>query len=332
MNGRHHLARRVGVIALGSALLAGCAGTVPEPRPAATPDEPLPALSVEQADEVLAAIAETVRAADESRNPQELSRRVADPALTLRTAQYTLAGRSGGDSPATPLSTTDQVLAVGASEEWPRTVMAVTEPPEGSTAPLLLALRQDEPRAAYRLTSWVVLFPGVETPPMAGPDVGSAQLPADAADLVATPTDTLARYADVLAKGDESEHAGLFEADPYVEQLQQELETGRRSLEGIADVSLSSAADPGSLVALETVDGGALVLGVVRTTTDYIKRLDGSTLRLGGQAGDWLRDGEVPSRANVRHDSMVAFYIPPSGEEKITVLGAERILVGATKA
>lgn len=332
MNRRQHVMRGLGAAGIVAAALVGCATALPEPRPAAEPAEPLPALTVAQVDDVLAAVGDAVAAADEARTPDALLPRAADPALRLRTAQYTLSARSDGERTPTSFATTDQFLAVGASEEWPRTIMAVTEPPEGETAPLLLVLRQDEPRAQYKLVSWVVLFPGVEIPAVPAPETGTAQLPPDAEGLLATPAETLARYADVLAKGTESEHADLFGANPYVDQLQEELATSRASLEGIAQISLNASTGPEEPVALATADGGALVVGVVETVTDYIKTLDGSTVRLGSAAGAWLRGGEISSRANVRHQAMVAFHVPPEDGENITVLGAEPVLVDASKA
>jgi hypothetical protein len=210
--------------------------------------------------------------------------------------------------------------------------MAVTEPPQGGNAPLLIVLRQAEPRDQYKLVSWVRLFPGVETPEMAGPQAGSPQLPHDAEGLLASPGETVARYADVLAKGSESAHAGFFAPDTHREHVRADLETSRASVREIAEVSFIATGERDSAVSLETADGGALVVGLVRTSAGFRKTLAGSTLTLGGDIGDWLGDGNVPSRADARHASMVAFYVPPAGEGTVTVLGAERVLTDASKA
>lgn len=327
---RGRAAAGTGALALG--LLAGCAAPPPAPNPPGPPDEPLPVLTVNQSDAVLTALGETLAAADPSGDAGALDARVTDPARGLRAAQYTLAERSDGDRPPPPITTDDDVIMLGAAEAWPRTFMAVTAPPEGSATPLLLVLRQADARSPFRLHSWARLFPGVETPEMAGPEIGSRQLAADAEGLVVTPAEALDRYADVLATGEASEHDDSFTPDPYVQQLQSELQAGRSSLEGIAEIRVNGASSPESIVALETTDGGALVVGVVRTSTDYKKTLSGATLRLGGEAGDWLGDGNVPALANVVHDSMVVFYVPPADSEgKIAVLGAEPVLVAASK-
>jgi hypothetical protein len=321
----------VGSIAVASALLAGCAQEIPEPSPQPAASEPAPVLTVEQTESVLAAIGEVLAAADSSRDEAALSARLADPALKLRAAQYTLADRSDGEREPTPLTTEDQVLILGATEGWPRTVMAVTQPPSGQTAPLLIVVRQDNARSPYKLRAWVRLFAGIETPAMGSVEVGSLPLEKDAEGLRATPADTLTWYGDLLTTGSESEHADAFEEDPYVTALQAEVETGRTSLEGIAEITVNSLAERDGVIALQTADGGALVVGQLITSTGYKKTLSGSTLELSGEAGDWLGDGTVPALASVRHDSMVAFYVPPSADGKITVLGADRVLTDASK-
>lgn len=331
MSGHRHLARVIGSVAVGSALLAGCAQEIPQPDPEAPASESAPVLTLEQTESVLKAIGEVLAAADASRDEGALSARLADPALKLRTAQYTLADRSDGAREPTPLTTEDQVIILGASDGWPRTVMAVTQPPSGETAPLLIVVRQDSPRSVYKLHSWVRLFAGVETPAMGSVEVGSLPLDKDADGLRATPADTLTWYGDLLTKGSASEHADAFEEDPYVAALEAEVENGRTSLEGIAEITVNSLAERDGVIALQTADGGALVVGQVVTSTGYKKTLSGATLELSGEAGDWLGDGNVPALASVRHDSMVAFYVPPSPDGTITVLGADRVLTDASK-
>lgn len=324
--------RRVALPAVLALGLAGCAVAIPDPQPDPVPAAPVSVLSETQVDAVLAAVTETLAAADGALDGEALAARLGDPALAMRRAQYTLAERSDGARALTPLTTQDQVVVVAATDAWPRTVMAVTTPPEGATVPLLIVVTQAEPRAPYTMRSWVRLFPGVETPAFASPEVGSPPVPADAGGLVATPSDTVARYADLLARGSESEHAGTFESDPYSESLAESLSSSRSTLEGIADVTFGADPVEDHLVALGTADGGALVVGTVITTTTYTKTLEGATLTLRGEVGEWLGDGDVPTSATATHLSTVAFYVPVAADgATITVLGAERVLSDATK-
>ena len=315
----------------GSLALAGCTQALPTPSPDAVSEVAMPVLTVEQVDGVLADVGSVLALADSSGDVSGLSDRLAEPALTIRSAQFRLNSLSGGSRPPSPLTTEDRVVVVAAENGWPRTLMAVTVTPASSTTPLLLVLRQQDARSPYLLTSWVSLFPGVETPAMAAPQVGSAMLAGDAEGLRATPADVLTWYGNVLSDGAESEHADAFAPDIYSEKLQEELETGRASVEGIGTIGLDALADTGGVVAFETADGGALVVGQVTTSTNYKKTLSGATLTLGGEAAAWLGDGAVPALASVRHDSMIAFYVPASESEQITVLGAERALTNASK-
>lgn len=330
MSGRR-TRRTVAALALSPVLLAGCAASVPETSPDPVPAEPLPVLSTEQVEEVLDAVGEVLAAADSAQDGALLDPRVGVPARDLRAAQYTLAERSDGSRAPTPLTTEEEVLVVAATDGWPRTVMAVTLPPEESTVHLLLVLEQEDPRSAYTLRSWARLFPGTETPELASPEVGSAQPDADAEGLVATPAETVARYADVLVNGSESEYAAQFETDPYAEQLAEGLASSRSTLEGIADVQFTAAPVEDQLAVLATADGGALVVGTIASTTTYDKTLEGSTVTLGGDVGDWLEDGDVGQTATVDHTSTVAFLVPADGDgETISVLGAERVLTSAS--
>ena len=317
--------------AAGSLALAGCTQVLPAPGPEPVSDVALPALTVEQVDDVLADVGSVLALADSSGDVSGLAERLADPALAIRNAQFRLNSLSDGSRPPTPLTTEDRVVVVAAENGWPRMLMAVTVTPSSSTTPLLLVLRQQDARSQYLLTSWVSLFPGVETPAMAAPQVGSAMLPGDAEGLRATPAEVLTWYGSVLADGPESEHAEAFAPDIYSQKLQDELESGRESVEGIGTISLDALADTGGVVAFETADGGALVVGQVTTSTNYKKTLSGATLTLGGEAAAWLGGGNVSALAAIRHDSMIAFHVPASESEQITVLGAERALTNASK-
>jgi hypothetical protein len=329
---RTRAGRALGAALATGALLAACAAPIPAPNPDPEPAEPLPVLDTSQTEDVLAAVQEALAAGDAARNVDALRPRVEDPALAMRSAQYTLQERSSGRRTPTPLSTEDQVIVVAATDAWPRTLLAVTLPPEGTTSPLLLTLAQDDPRAQYRLWSWARLFPGVQTPPVASPEVGSPELPADATGLVATPAETVSHYADVLVKGSSSEYAGQFESDPFIDQVRKEAQSARDNLSGIADVAFQASAVPDEVVALGTADEGAVVVGELTTSLTFTKRLQGSTLRLGGELGQWLGDGTVPSIAKATFTAIVAFNVPKAAEgAKITVLGAERVLVNVLK-
>lgn len=327
-------ARRLigGGLAVAALALAGCAPALPEPAPEPTPPAPLAVLDPDQAAAVITALDEVLVAGDSAKDAALLAPRVENPALSMRAAQYTLDERSDGQRAPTPLTTADQVRVVAATDTWPRTLIAVTEPPEGTTSPLVLTLKQDDPRDQYHLWTWARLLPGVETPPLANPETGSPQLPSDASGLVLTPTETVAAFADVLAKGDQSEHAATFTTNPFLEQVRSELQSQTSNLEGLARVELQAAPVEGAVYAMGTVDDGAVVVGVLTLSTTITKTLSGSTLTLGGPIGQWLGEGTIPSIAKVTYTAPVVFEVPAAADgATITVMGAERVLVDATK-
>jgi hypothetical protein len=327
-------ARRLigGGLLVAALALAGCTPAVPEPAPAPTPGSPAAVLSVDQADAVIQALDEVLVAGDEAKDAAALAPRVEDPALAMRAAQYTLDQRSNGERTPSPLTTAHDVRVIAATDTWPRTLIAVTDPPEGTTSPLVLTLKQNDPRSQYKLWAWARLFPGIETPPLAQPEVGSPQLPPDASGLVLTPEETVAAYADVLAQGGDSEYAATFGSDPFVDQLRSSASTVSSNLQGLADVSFQASPIEGAVVAMGTADGGAIVVGTITNSLTIKKTLTGSTLELGGEIKQWLGDGTIPSIAKVTYTSPVVFEVPAAADgATITVMGAEQVLVDATK-
>lgn len=328
--------RRAVVAALaGGALLAGCAAPIPTADPDPAPPAPLPVLDATQTEDVLTAVDEALRSGDEARDVEALRPRVEDPALAMRAAQYTLQDRSNGERPPTPLTTSDQVVVIAASDEWPRTLMAITQPAEGATSPLLLTLRQDDPRSPYRLWSWARLFPGVQTPAVPTVELGSPPVPADASGYVTTPAEALAHYADVLLNGSESQHADEFADpdDPFVRLVRGDVDVARTNLSGIADVQFEATPVEGQVVALGTAEESALVVGVLTLRTTYTKTLEGSTVTLGGDVGWWLGENrDIPQSTVVTHTSVVGLSLPAEAEgAQISVLGAERVLADVTR-
>src|SRR5690606_13959778 len=211
--------------------LAACADPPPEVRPEAVPVVAPPVMEPEQVERVLGDLGEVLAAGDAALEAERLTPRVGGPALTSRTAQYTVASALQDTAGITVLPTAPQVLIVPDEAAWPRTVVVVTEQPEDLQSPRLLVLRQEEPRAQYVLWGWARLLPGASMPPTADPSVGSAVLAPDAPDLLVTPGDVIAQYADVLANGDASEYAQSFEPDATREAITTTRESFRTAVE-----------------------------------------------------------------------------------------------------
>lgn len=310
--------------------LAGCDIEVPEVSADPTPTITAPVVDEDQLTRILSQVNETLVAADEAEDADELDERVVNPARTLRAAEYRLAKATvDEDNPSQPrpLSTSPQVSIVAATDTWPRTVLVVTEIPEDTNAPLLLGLRQTEPRAPYALFHWSLLLPGVEFPAFTVPQVGVQMLEADATGFLETPKDAIAKYADVLSKGEDSDADEIFDEDAMRTLMADELKKFKENTEDAGTVEQSTK--PGSLVvAMETAGGGALVLGSLATTQTFERTVSGSKMNVGGQLAA-LNDGEgeVEDKFIATYAHTVALLVPASGDEAtIEVIAAERVL------
>ena len=323
--------RAAGLAAAVVLLLAACSTPLPVPQPDAVPAATQPALTAEQAEDVLAEVSTTLAEADAALSADALAPRVTGPAATIRSVEYALATAAGTPEALTTIPSGAQTLVLPTTDTWPRTVMVVTEAPEDLQAPLLLTLVQSEPRAQFQLWSWVRLFPGVETPATAQPEVGSAPVADDAADLAVAPADVIAQYVDVLTNGDASPHAVGFTADPLRAGIVQTRDAFAGLVGANGSLTETYQVDESGVQALRTADGGAIVVGTVRTVTTIT--LVDSTLTIGDQTAALLGTTTVASSLAITWLSVVAFAVPPEGsDEPIVVLGAEHSRIQVTGA
>lgn len=326
---------RAGILAVGTAVLVGigsCSVPVPEFTPPPQDAEVYPVLDEERLDEVLAEVNETLAKADEESDRDELSPRIDGRAKQMRGWEYALAKamkKADADDPYTPqaLSTDPAVYVIAATEEWPRNVMVITDPPDEGNAPMLLTLAQETPRDQYSLQGWVRLAPGVTTPQVNAAVTGSKQIEDDADGLLLSPEQTIEAYAEWLNKGKKAKHAKKFAKDQYKEIIDSELKGLKESLD-VAGKVKQTTKPAGSVTAIETFDGGAIVFGGLRSQQVYEKTVDDAKMRVGTMvAAKNGGDANVDTKLTAVYDHMIAFYVPPEdSEEKISLLGAERVL------
>jgi len=324
---RHMSARLAAGVVTTALLLAGCAGEVPQPAPEPAATAPMPVLDEDRIERILADVEETIDAADATLDPEVLTDRLTGPALAMRQAEYRLSAASDGERAPTPLTTNSQVEVVAATDEWPRSLYVVSHVPDDANLPLLLVLTQETPRSQYMLWFWTSLLPGAETPSTANPQVGSPPLAPDAEGLVATPAETVERYARLLPDPD-GEGSELFAEDPFRTGYAEMIDALRSTVEVAGQVDESYEVREGTASAMETADGGAVVVGVIDGRLTIRKTVEGSSLEAGGDIG--LLMGEDPSienSAQAHYLIPVAFAVPPEGsDEPISVLGAVHVL------
>lgn len=323
---------RVRAVALSTAVLflAGCSVPLPTPAPDALPAAMQPAMSVEQAEDIVAEVSASLADADAALSVDVPGPRVTGPAATIRSFQYLLVTAGLADA-LTVIPSGAQTLVLPTTDEWPRTVMVVTEPPEDLQAPLLLTLVQTEPRAPYQLWSWVRLFPGVQTPALAQPELGSAPVEPDAPELAVSPTEVLAQYVDVLTNRDASPYAAAFTADPLRQGIAQTKDAFVAVVGANGSLTETYQPDAAGTYSMATADGGAIVVGTVRTVTTIT--LVDSTLKIGDQTAAILGTDTLKSSLAITWLSVVAFAVPPVGSDApIQVLGAEHSRIEVTGA
>lgn len=323
------------LMVVGAFALAGCGGEpeLPVPLPEPEPTEAQPALSPEQTERILAAIAEDVARADEELDAGALDARVSGPARAVREAAYQ-ARETTEEVSLPPAVAADEVAInhVTATDSWPRVTTLVTNS-EDPAQTQYLNLIQETPRDNYRLWSQTVLFGGATVPQTQDPAIGAPLLAADQPGLVQTPEEAARNYAAALGD-EEAEEAQGFEEDDFRNAvLSNSAETAEALQEGNADFSRSYEAQEGDLVATGTLDGGALVTAYLTSTTRLSpEEEDGRTgsLTLGSPISDLLGEDEVSSPVETTTGVTVTFLVPPAGsEDRISVLGATEVLTGA---
>ncbi|MCU1432983.1 MAG: hypothetical protein JWP95_2088 [Actinotalea sp.] len=309
--------------------LAACTTPLPTPQPDAVPAVVQPAVTTEQVEDVLAEIATTLEAADAAGTPEALDTRVTGPARTTRAVEYLLAA-AGEPGAVTPIPADAQTVIAPATETWPRTVMVVTEPPEDLQAPLLLTLVQGSPREQFQLWSWARLFPGVQMPATAQPELGSPPVALDTDALVVPAGEVVARYTDVLTNRAASPSAPLFGSDPLSSGIVGYRDAFAVMATGTGSLTETYVPIEGEPYAIGTADGGAIVVGAFQTVTTIT--LTDSTLTITDPATvALLGKPTVTSNLAITWLSMVAFRIPPAGSsEVVSVLGAEHSRIQVT--
>ncbi len=340
---RRRLVPLVAALALG-AVLSSCAAPLPEPTPDAVLAQAPPALGPGQLERILgdvtgvveqadtAALAATAAGGDDLSGQLDqidtgLAVRLTGPAAQMRRAQYVLATQGGADA-ITTLPAGAQTVIDPATSTWPRVLMVVTDPPADLRAPLLLTLVQEAPREQYRLWSWVRLYGGVEMPATMQPDLGSAPVPVNGGPAALTPQDVIAHYVDVLTNGDGSQYATEFTQDPLRVRIAEQRDAWKAAI-GKGKVTETYAPGPTGPWALETADGGAIVVGSVETVTTLT--LVDSTLTIADQTAALLGTNTVKKDLAIHWLSTVAFSVPPAGStDPVTVLGAEHVPVQVT--
>jgi hypothetical protein len=315
--------------------LTGCAPEeLPKAEPAPAPTEAGPAVTDEQVTSILSRIGDSVDTADADLDADQLKKRVSGPALTQREAAYKVKDKAD-DFTLPPAIATDEVLVnhTSATDMWPRVTSVIAKDADSETTQLLVLAQQDA-RADFAVWSQTILQPGAEIPEVADPREGSELLAPDADGYRLPPAEVAAGYADLLAKGEDSDSAGAFDEDAFVKQARSNQADQREALEsGGAEVSFDYKGEDSQVTAMAAADGSAIVTGVVSTestiTPDSTESTTG-TLTIPSPAADVL--GETSTSEDLHQTStVVVTWVVPAGEDDpIRMVGVNEVFTGAS--
>lgn len=343
----------VPVVAVSALLFTGCTadawpqfGGSPTPSPTETivnDGQQAPAVTVPQADRILARISQTVTTADAKLDAKAAATRLAGAAYEERATNYTLRSKLKGVSALAPIPAkglAEGVVLPQAYDGWPRTIMLVTSDKQAKNATsTIMMLTQQDAWANYKVNYIGTLEASTVMPDLAPAYVGAAAVPPDSSFLVMPPDQLAAAYADLLNKGDKSQYASAFDEQsdlfrPSVVKSQQDRlakfnETGSKT----ASMTFSTAAGTDAPLSLATLESGAIVAVDVVESEIVKPTADGAVIKLNGNALVQALTGvdQSASGVNTSYVDQLFFYVPGQGssDTKIRLLGYQSNILGA---
>ena len=321
--------------AAGCALVLGlsaCAVPLPQPEPEPVPAVAPAATTVFQSQDVLTDVGEVLTTADATLDAALLPPRVEGPALAVRTAEYARATATAGAKPPTALPTDEQALIVPQTDAWPRTQLVVTKQPDDLQAPRILVMQQTAPRDPYRLWGWGRMGAGVQMPATAAPETGSPVLAPDATGLLVTPAEALQQYADVLANGTASAYAATFQEDTFRTSIEAARAATVAGVQAAGSATETYTPEAAPVVTLQTVDGGAIVVGQLTTVSTVTLTVAGGTIPISDPFYAALTGKQSAGSNFVRtFTDVLVLYVPPAGSAALVqLLAAEHAVTSAT--
>ncbi|MDO4792446.1 MAG: hypothetical protein Q3999_08200 [Buchananella hordeovulneris] len=312
--------RMTAALAVVAVLLSGCSTPPPQNETSNAPDIS-PALTEAQIKAVVEDL-NTVLTNGKAGDQASLESRVMGPALRMRLAALDLEAKSGGQFPAGNLVAETTASTVSAGVKWPRTILDITEVPEGGHTPLLKVIRQDDAHADFRLWAWVRLLPGATVPSTLSAEVGvNDEFVEDS-----TAQELISNYVQMAPA--QVGNAAVEVDDAFTTALTAQVKNLTDSAQASGSVNSTLAAGTDGYVEIPTAEGGSIVVSTLVQTATFQRTAAGSTFTLGGTIGALLgEDKKVTGTVTATWDIAVAFVVPPKGvDRKAHVIGAERIL------
>lgn len=344
----------VPTLVLGGLLLTACTGgsaavlSSPTPVPTDAVETPETAVTENQLKRIITRVGQTMAQADAELSSAIAETRLAGPALTLRTASYTVKDDEADYAllPVFPTETVQLTLPERLPDEgdtWPRRVFAIVQAPatvddegvETESPPLALVLVQDDPRSQFRVhyAVTVTLPPDAERPEVAPASIGAPVLSPTTPLLAVTPEAVAAGYADVLLRGEASESYALFqsEGDTLVQQIGAAAKADRQAaLPDSARLAFANAVGEADIFSFVTTDGGALVMVYIVETETVTPTEAGAAVNAPDSVAALAGRSQSTTGIRATYGIQVLFSVPPVGSDApIVLLGYTQGLIGA---
>jgi hypothetical protein len=336
--------------------LGGCSsdfltGRAPAPEPTASASsggalakaalEANPVITERQAERIIKNVSEVSAAADAALDIELAKKRLSGPALELRNANY--AARKVDPAvppvdviPAGPVSLT----LPQQSATWPRVAFAViddaTKDAAGNKlAPVSVMLVQDDPRANYTAQYVIRLQPGAVIPETAPASVGASRLFPDSKLLTIAPDVIAADYADILMNDTASPSYDLFEAEGDTVRVNYGAanKAARKApLVGTSTLDFTNAPASGPVVAMSTIDSGAIVTVNVNEVETVRILQAGAVAKATPEVKAITGKAESTKGLSATYGYQMLFFVPSVEEGgKIVLLGYSQGLVAASE-
>jgi hypothetical protein len=276
---------------------------------------------------IMDSVSTAVSDADSARDSGKLKPRVAGAALTVREANYKVRAENGEAAAPVPVAAGPILTSmVSTSADWPRTVVTVTEG-EDNPVPQVIVLVQQDPRSNYRMVGALQMLPGTTFPQVSTESAGTPAVAPDAGEgLLHSPQAAVKMVAENL---DDGKHKDAIGKNTFSEQIRAFQKDQVESNEN-ADISFSRSVDDGSLRALRTADGGAVVFGHMESVMSSVPAEAGATVELSPEFAALAGEDSTTEGVDVTYGESVFVYVPPAGsDDRLTLVGVAQGLVDA---
>lgn len=290
-----------------------------------------PVITEEQLERILADTKAVVAKADESQEIKDLDYRGAGGFRWIREKRYTILNDDIEIEKPEALSTeVIRSAAVPNTSEanFPRLINVVTaKDSDPNTLPMALTLIQQGPRDNYKVIFASQMLPASSFPGIAVGDPSVKQLGADDESLSAKPLDAVKQLAEVLTD-EKSEHAEKFAESEFIKAIHAGQKTEKEAANEAAVKYARKVSDKETYV-LSTPDGGAIVTGMINSTTTFERTEDSDPLTSTDDLtkallGTSSSSGDV----SINYAEPVMFYIPAGGsQDKIQLIAGEVALL-----